>query len=102
MKPSTRATAPAADRCIPAIEKSSTGIAGLDEITYGGLPKGRPTLLCGSAGCGKTLFSMTFLYNGAIEYDEPWVFIAFEEKTEELIKNVGSLKYDVQNLIDEI
>jgi circadian clock protein KaiC len=86
---------------LPVIEKSPTGIAGLDEITYGGLPKGRPTLLCGSAGCGKTLFSMTFLYNGAIQYDEPGIFIAFEERPEELVKNVGSLKYDVQKLIDE-
>jgi circadian clock protein KaiC len=101
MKSSTRATVPAADRGIPVIEKSPTGIAGLDEITYGGLPKGRPTLLCGSAGCGKTLFSMTFLYKGAIQYDEPGVFIAFEERPEELIKNVGSLQYDVQKLIDE-
>jgi circadian clock protein KaiC len=101
MKSSTRATAPAAHRGIPVIQKSPTGIAGLDEITYGGLPKGRPTLLCGSAGCGKTLFSMTFLYNGAIQYDEPGVFIAFEERPEELIKNVGSLQYDVQKLIDE-
>src|SRR3954469_4194641 len=101
MKPSTRARAPAADRGITVIEKSPTGIAGLDEITYGGLPKGRPTLLCGAAGCGKTLFSMTFLYNGAVRYDEPGVFIAFEERPEELIKNVGSLQYDIQDLIDD-
>src|SRR3954449_4885031 len=101
MKPSTRVRAPAADRGIPVIEKSPTGIAGLDEITYGGLPKGRPTLLCGAAGCGKTLFSMTFLYNGAVRYDEPGVFIAFEERPEELIKNVGSLQYDIQDLIDD-
>jgi circadian clock protein KaiC len=101
MKSSTRATVPVADHGIPIIEKSPTGIAGLDEITYGGLPKGRPTLLCGSAGCGKTLFSMTFLYKGAIQYDEPGVFIAFEERPDELIKNVGSLQYDVQKLIDE-
>jgi circadian clock protein KaiC len=99
MKSSTkvRAVSPG----VPVIEKSLTGVAGLDEITRGGLPKGRPTLLCGSAGCGKTLFSMTFLYNGAIQYDEPGVFIAFEERPEELIKNVGSLQYDVQKLIDE-
>ena len=83
-----------------AIEKTPTGIGGLDEITYGGLPKGRPTLLCGAAGCGKTLFSMTFLYNGAVKYDEPGVFIAFEERPEELVKNVSSLHYDVQKLID--
>lgn len=101
MKPSTGAEAPAEGRSIPVIEKSPTGIAGLDEITYGGLPKGRPTLLCGAAGCGKTLFAMTFLYNGAIQYDEPGVFIAFEERPKELIKNVGSLQYDIQDLIDD-
>ena len=83
------------------VEKCPTGIGGLDEITLGGLPKGRPTLLCGSAGCGKTLFAMTFLYNGAVDYDEPGVFIAFEEQPEELIKNVGSLRYDLQKLIDQ-
>jgi circadian clock protein KaiC len=99
MKSDTRAKA--AYRSVPVIEKSPTGIVGLDEITYGGLPKGRPTLLCGSAGCGKTLFSMTFLYNGAVKYGEPGVFIAFEERPEELIKNVGSLRYDVQTLMDE-
>ena len=86
---------------ISAVEKCPTGIGGLDEITLGGLPKGRPTLLCGSAGCGKTLFAMTFLYNGAVEYDEPGVFIAFEERPEELIKNVGSLNYDLGKLIDQ-
>lgn len=83
------------------IGKSPTGISGLDEITYGGLPAGRPTLLCGSAGCGKTLFSMTFLYNGAQTYGEPGVFIAFEENPEDLIKNVGSLRYDLERLIAE-
>ncbi|AXK82155.1 KaiC 1 [Pseudolabrys taiwanensis] len=86
---------------LPTIEKAPTGIQGLDEITYGGLPKGRPTLLCGSAGCGKTLFSMTFLYNGAVQFDEPGVFIAFEEQPGDLIKNVGSLSYDVERLIAE-
>ena len=83
------------------VEKCPTGIGGLDEITLGGLPKGRPTLLCGSAGCGKTLFAMTFLYNGAVDYDEPGVFIAFEERPQELIKNVGSLRFDLQTLIDQ-
>jgi circadian clock protein KaiC len=86
---------------VPAIGKSPTGISGLDEVTYGGLPQGRPTLLCGAAGCGKTLFSMTFLYNGAVQFDEPGVFIAFEEQPEDLIKNVGSLSYDVRKLIAE-
>ena len=86
---------------LPAISKAPTGIQGLDEVTYGGLPKGRPTLLCGAAGCGKTLFSMTFLYNGVVDYDEPGVFIAFEEQTSDLLKNVGSLSYDLQRLIDQ-
>jgi len=86
---------------LPSVGKSPTGIHGLDEVTRGGLPQGRPTLLCGSAGCGKTLFGMTFLYNGAVQYDEPGVFIAFEEQPEDLIKNVGSLSYDIQKLIAE-
>jgi circadian clock protein KaiC len=86
---------------LPSIAKSPTGIGGLDEITQGGLPQGRPTLLCGSAGCGKTLFGMTFLYNGAVEYNEPGVFLAFEERPDDLIKNVGSLNYDIEKLIAE-
>src|SRR5262249_24906836 len=81
------------------IEKSPTGISGFDEVTYGGVPKGRPTLLCGSAGCGKTLFGMTFLYKGAVEFHEPGVFITFEERPEDLAKNVSSLNYDLQALI---
>ena len=88
-------------RDLPTIGKSPTGIRGLDEVTEGGLPQGRPTLLCGSAGCGKTLFGMTFLYNGAVEYNEPGVFLAFEERPEDLIKNVGSLNYDIKKLIAE-
>ncbi|HET9717724.1 MAG TPA: circadian clock protein KaiC [Pseudolabrys sp.] len=86
---------------VSAFEKSPTGIRGLDEITYGGLPKGRPTLLCGSAGCGKTIFAMTFLYNGIVEYGEPGVFISFEERSDELIKNVLSLGYDLPKLIND-
>jgi circadian clock protein KaiC len=84
---------------LPAVEKAVTGIRGLDDVTQGGLPQGRPTLLCGSAGCGKTLFGMTFLYNGAVEYNEPGVFLAFEEQPQDLIKNVGSLNYDIEKLI---
>ena len=86
-------------RKLPIIEKSATGISGLDEITGGGLPSGRPTLLCGSAGCGKTLLSMTFLFNGVTLYGEPGVLIAFEERPEDLIKNVGSLSFDLEQLI---
>src|SRR3954463_6827874 len=88
-------------RDLPVIEKSATGIDGLDEITFGGFPRGRPTLLCGAAGCGKTLFAMTFLYSGAIQYGEPGIFVAFEERPAELIKNVGSLNYDLQKLVTE-
>ncbi len=83
------------------LPKSRTGVAGLDEITFGGLPKGRPTLVCGTAGCGKTLFSMEFLIRGALHYNEPGVFVAFEETAEDLGQNVASLGYDLQQLIDQ-
>jgi circadian clock protein KaiC len=85
----------------PAIEvllKSPTGINGLDEITGGGLPKGRPTLVCGGTGCGKTLLAMEFLVRGAMEYDEPGVYLSFEEKSEELAKNFASLGFDLNDL----
>src|SRR3954453_2865713 len=88
-------------RGLPVLDKAPTGIQGLDKVTYGGLPRGRPTLLCGAAGCGKTLFAMTFLYSGAIQYGEPGIFVAFEERPAELIKNVGSLNYDLQKLVTE-
>ena len=84
------------DRTLP---KAPTGIQGLDEITQGGFPRGRPTLVCGSAGCGKTLLSMEFLVRGATEYGEPGVFIAFEENTEELAQNVRSLGFDLNKLV---
>jgi len=83
----------------PELSKAATGIHGLDEITFGGLPAGRPTLICGSAGCGKTLFGMTFLINGITQYDEPGVIMTFEEKSEDLAKNVQSLGYDVDELM---
>ena len=67
---------------------------GLDEITGGGLPRGRPTLVCGSTGCGKTLLAMEFLVRGAIDHGEPGVFIAFEETVDELTANVRSLGFD--------
>lgn len=81
------------------LEKAPTGINGLDDITYGGLPKGRPTLIYGSAGSGKTLLSMEFLVNGAKKYDEPGVFMAFEETEEELAKNFASLGFDIGELV---
>ena len=83
------------------LPKTPTGISGLDEITLGGLPTGRPTLICGSAGCGKTLFSLEFIVRGALEFNEPGVFIAFEEKADELATNVASLGFDLQKLQDD-
>lgn len=81
------------------LPKSPTSIQGLDEITGGGLPKGRPTLVCGGAGCGKTLFAMEFLVRGATLYNEPGVFISFEETEKELTANVASLGFDLNGLI---
>ena len=83
------------------LSKTPTGISGLDEITLGGIPKGRPTLVCGGPGCGKTLFAVEFLVKGATDYNEPGVFIAFEEKTEELTINVASLGFDLEKLQKE-
>lgn len=81
------------------LPKAPTSIQGLDEITGGGLPKGRPTLICGGAGCGKTLFAMEFLVRGATQYNEPGVFISFEETEKELTANVASLGFDLDNLV---
>ncbi len=81
------------------LPKSLTGILGFDEITLGGLPAGRPTLICGGAGCGKTLFGLEFIVRGATQFDEPGVFMSFEETTEELTANVVSLGFDLNDLI---
>lgn len=81
------------------LPKSPTSIQGLDEITGGGLPKGRPTLVCGGAGCGKTLFAMEFIVRGATVYNEPGVFISFEETEKELTANVASLGFDLKKLV---
>src|SRR5579862_8538613 len=81
------------------LPKCPTGIDGLDAITSGGLPRGRPTLVCGGAGCGKTLLAMEFVVRGAMDYDEPGVFMAFEETTEELAQNVASLGFDLHDLM---
>jgi circadian clock protein KaiC len=86
---------------IAQLPKCPTGIQGLDEITEGGLPQGRPTLVCGSAGCGKTLLGMEFLVRGATQYNEPGVFISFEETAEELTQNVASLGWNLNQLIAE-
>src|SRR5262245_15577453 len=81
------------------LPKSRTGINGLDEITEGGFPTGRPTLLCGTAGCGKTLMAVEFLVRGAIDFNEPGVFVAFEESANELAQNVRSLGFDLEQLV---
>src|ERR1700751_5084500 len=81
------------------LRKTPTGIAGLDEITGGGLPKGRPTLVCGGAGCAKTLLGVEFLVRGATQFHEPGVLIAFEESEDELAKNVSSLGFDLATMV---
>ncbi len=81
--------------------KTSTGIEGLDEITEGGFPKGRPTLICGGAGCGKTLLSIQFLIKGITEFNEPGVFMSFEEPSKDLSLNVKSLGFDLEQLKKE-
>ncbi|MEQ8674194.1 MAG: circadian clock protein KaiC [Aggregatilineales bacterium] len=83
------------------LPKAPTGIIGLDDITNGGLPRGRPTLVCGSVGCGKTLFGMEFLVHGITQYDEPGVFVAFEETSGELTQNASSLGFALADLIDQ-
>ena len=83
------------------LRKAPTGIVGLDEITFGGLPQGRPTLIAGAAGCGKTLFALTFLVKGATVYNEPGVLMSFEERADDLVDNVSSLGYDLPRLIAE-
>ena len=83
------------------LEKAPTGIRGLDKITRGGLPAGRPTLVCGGPGCGKTVLSMEFLVRGALEYDEPGLFLSFEENKTGLIQNFHSMGFDLEALMDK-
>ncbi len=85
----------------PGLAKSLTGITGLDEITSGGLPTGRPTLVCGSAGCGKTMLATEFLVRGATQYGEPGVFMMFEESAADLTANVRSLGFDLDRLVKQ-
>src|SRR5580658_2821321 len=93
-------TKPKKTEVIPAgLPKCPTGNHGLDEITLGGLPRGRPTLVCGGAGCGKTLLGMEFLVRGATEFDEPGICLSFEETADELAGNVASLGFDLAALI---
>lgn len=83
---------------LPKLEKALTGITGFDQITNGGLPKGRPTIVCGGPGCGKTMFAMEFLVRGATEFNEPGVLMTFEETGDEMTKNVSSLGFDLKAL----
>ena len=82
------------------LPKTPTGIKGLDEISAGGLPRGRTTIVCGGPGCGKTMLGMEFLVRGAQEMNEPGVLIAFEETPEEIERNVASLGFDIKKLVD--
>ncbi|MDO9451424.1 MAG: circadian clock protein KaiC [Stagnimonas sp.] len=90
---------PKSTAVIGSLAKCPTGIRGLDEITGGGLPRGRPSLVCGNAGCGKTILGMEFLVHGARDFGEPGVFMSFEEGTEELEKNFASLGVDLQQMV---
>lgn len=86
-------------RAHPQLPKAATGIQGLDEVTGGGLPKGRPTLVCGGPGCGKTTLAMEFLVRGARDFDEPGVFMSFEETAEDLALNIASMGFDLKALV---
>jgi circadian clock protein KaiC len=88
-------------RALSPIQKSPTGIRGLDEISGGGLPKGRTTIICGGPGCGKTMLGIEFLVRGVLEYNEPGVLMAFEETPQDIAKNVASLGFDIQELSDQ-
>jgi len=88
-------------RTLLPIRKSPTGIRGLDEISGGGLPKGRTTIVCGGPGCGKTMLGIEFLVRGALEYNEPGVLMAFEETPQDIAQNVASLGFDIQDLSDK-
>jgi len=86
---------------LPKLPKCPTGISGLDDVTGGGLPRHRLTLVCGGPGCGKTLFALEFIVRGAVEFGEPGVVLSFEETAEELAQNVASLGFDLQALIED-
>src|SRR5580693_1139972 len=86
------------DAKLTPLRKAPSGIQGLDEITHGGLPRGRTTIVCGGPGCGKTMLGIEFLVRGALEFDEPGVLMAFEETPEDIARNVASLGFDIQDL----
>ena len=82
------------------LPQAPTGIQGLDELTRGGLPRGRPTLVCGSAGCGKTVLGIEFLVRGATQFDEPGVLMAFEESEGQFIRNMRSIGFDMESWVE--
>ena len=90
-----------AERRDSTFKKAPTGIDGLDAITHGGFPAGRPTLVCGGPGCGKTILAMEFLVRGALEFDEPGLFVSFEESIEDLYHNFRSFGFDLQGLVEQ-
>jgi circadian clock protein KaiC len=92
---------PVVPRVLRSLRKAPTGVSGLDEVTGGGLPYGRPTLVCGPAGCGKTLLAIEFLIRGITDFGEPGVFVSFEETVDELVENVASMGFDLQQLQDD-
>ena len=94
-----KAARPRTSSTTSSLSKVATGISGFDEVTQGGLPEGRPTLVCGGPGCGKTLFALQFLVHGASR-GENGVFVTFEETEEDLLKNAASLGYDLPDLIE--
>src|SRR6476646_9531426 len=98
MPPRRKTTRTSQRSTSPSLAKVPTGVDGFDEITGGGLPRGRPTLVCGGPGCGKTLFALQFLVHGAV-HGESGVFVTFEETEEDLLKNAASLGYDLPDLI---
>ena len=89
------------DAKLTPLRKAPTGIQGLDEITHGGLPRGRTTIVCGGPGCGKTMLGIEFLVRGALEFNEPGVIMAFEETPQDMARNVASLGFDIQDLADK-
>jgi circadian clock protein KaiC len=84
---------------LPSLPKAATGIQGLDEVTGGGLPRGRPTLVCGGPGCGKTMLAVEFLVRGAQQFQEPGVLVSFEETADDLAQNVASMGFDLNRLV---
>lgn len=90
---------PRAAHLTHSLPKTLTGVTGFDEITGGGVPTGRPTLVCGDAGCGKSLFATEFLVRGILQYGEPGVLVTFEESAEDIRKNVASLGFDIDQLV---